>query len=80
MRNRILASLERAAASEMPDESHKRITFALAQAALQAGAQRGVGGPPFRRHNGPPQPFHEALGVVDMRGAIMPINWRLMAR
>ena len=41
MRNRILASLDRAASGVAPDEAHKRITFDLAQAALQASAARG---------------------------------------
>ena len=41
MRNRILASLERAAAGEPPQAPHQRITFDLAQAALAAGAARG---------------------------------------
>ena len=41
MRNRILESLELAAAGVPPESAHKRITFVLAQAALVAGAERG---------------------------------------
>ena len=41
MRNRILVSLERAASGIVPPEPHKRITFDLAQTALQAGSARG---------------------------------------
>ncbi len=41
MRNRILASLERAAESKIPPEPHKRMTFELAQAALRVGEERG---------------------------------------
>jgi ATP-dependent exoDNAse (exonuclease V) beta subunit len=41
MKARILASLARAAAGDMPEEPHKRITYDLARAALAAGAARG---------------------------------------
>ncbi|MBI5920809.1 MAG: UvrD-helicase domain-containing protein [Betaproteobacteria bacterium] len=41
MRNRILVSLERAAAGEQPQAAHQRITYALAQQALAAGTERG---------------------------------------
>jgi len=41
MRNRILVSLERAAAGEQPQAAHQRITFDLAQAALAEGVARG---------------------------------------
>ena len=44
MRNRILASLERAAAGDAPEAPHQRITFALAQQALAAGAGKGERG------------------------------------
>ncbi|CAG0951731.1 partial DNA helicase II, partial [Rhodocyclaceae bacterium] len=40
MKSRIVASLARAAAGDLPAEPHKRITFDLARAALAAGAQR----------------------------------------
>src|ERR1035437_7141272 len=41
MRNRILASLERAVGGDVPEEQHKRTSFALAQAALRAADERG---------------------------------------
>lgn len=41
MRSRILDSLQRAAAGEAPDAAHKRITFDLAQQALDRSAERG---------------------------------------
>lgn len=41
MKNRILESLELAAAGVPPEAAHKRITFALAHAALRTGAERG---------------------------------------
>jgi len=44
MRNRILTSLERAAAGDEPQAPHQRVTYALAQAALAAGAARGAEG------------------------------------
>ncbi|MDP2751814.1 MAG: UvrD-helicase domain-containing protein [Rhodocyclaceae bacterium] len=46
MRNRLMESLERAAAHENPDEHwppHKRMTFDLARTALDASRQRGWG-------------------------------------
>ncbi len=44
MRNRILVSLERAAAGEEPPAAHQRITYALARQALAAGANKGERG------------------------------------
>lgn len=41
MRSRILDSLQRAAANEMPDAAHKQITFTLAQQALARSAANG---------------------------------------
>ncbi len=41
MKNRILESLELAAAGLAPEAAHKRITYSLAQQALAAGAERG---------------------------------------
>ena len=44
MRNRILASLERAAAGDAPEAPHQLITYALAQQALAAGESKGPRG------------------------------------
>ena len=41
MASRILESLQHAAAGERPEAAHKRITFDLARAALDVGAERG---------------------------------------
>ena len=41
MRNRIVDSLTLAAAGRVPDALHKRVTYALARAALDASAERG---------------------------------------
>jgi ATP-dependent exoDNAse (exonuclease V) beta subunit len=41
MRDRILGSLERAASGEMPEQSHKQLTFGLAQKVLAHDATQG---------------------------------------